>query len=78
MRGVRSPKMGPSIGVASSFLADCRSADALNWLRLGLIAQGGLPKDYCPPERVERRTIPETSLDCLAGQAQNGGGLFWS
>jgi len=78
MRGVRSAKIGQAIGVATNFLAECRSADALNWLRLGLIAHGGLPEGYCPPARVERRTLPEASLDCLAAQAENGGGLFFS
>jgi hypothetical protein len=78
MRGVRSPKVGQAIGVATKFLAECRSADPLNWLRLGLIAHGRLPEGYCPPARVERRTVPEASLDWLSASAEEGGSPFWS
>jgi hypothetical protein len=58
-------------------LAGCRSADALNWLRLGLLAHGQLPAGYCPPTQVAYRTLPETSLDLLVTEAEKGGDPFW-
>lgn len=76
LRGVGSPKIGQAIAVATRFLAECRAADPLNWLRLGLIAHGRLPEGYCPPARVERRTILETSLDLLVSSDGNAGGLL--
>jgi hypothetical protein len=78
LRGDQSPKIDQAIGVATRFLAECRSADPLNWLRLGLIAHGRLPEGYCPPARIERRTILEASLDLLVTNAGNAGGLFGS
>ena len=78
LRGDRSPQIGQSIAVATRFLAECRSADPLNWLRLGLIAHGRLPEGYCPPARIERRTILEASLDLLVSNACNAGGLLGS
>jgi hypothetical protein len=35
LHGVQAPELPRAIGVAQRFLAACRSADALNWLRLG-------------------------------------------
>jgi hypothetical protein len=78
LRGDRSPRIGQAIAVATRFLAECRSADALNWLRLGLIAHGCLPEGYCPPPRIERRTIMEASLDLLVANASNAEGLLGS
>ena len=60
------------MSVARQFLAECRSADAQNWLRLGLAAHGELPAGYCRPEGLSVRTIPETSLDLLASDAAAG------
>jgi hypothetical protein len=76
LRGDASPKVGQAVAVASRFLEECRSADALNWLRLGLLAHGRLPEAYCPPSRIERRTILETSLDLLVTFGANAGGLL--
>jgi len=67
--GVTGPKVTKAIEVAQQFLSDCRSADALNWLRLGLRVQGQLPRDFCPPTDVVRRTVPEASLDVLVTMA---------
>jgi hypothetical protein len=75
LRGDASPRMGQAVAVATQFLAECRSADALNWLRLGLLAHGRLPEGYCPPARIERRTILESALDELVSQP-NAGGLL--
>jgi hypothetical protein len=65
LRGVRAPQVERAIGVARQFLTECRSADAQNWLRLGLIAQGHLPASYCRPQDLSFRTVPEVSLDLL-------------
>jgi len=65
LRGARSPKIEESLAAARRFLGDCRSADALNWLRLGLRAHGQLPTEYCPPADIVYRTVPETSLDLV-------------
>lgn len=69
LRGVRSPKVDSALSVARRFLSDCRSADACNWLRLGLLAHGQLPVDYRPPVELVPRTLVETSLDLLATAA---------
>jgi len=69
LRGVRSPKLDSALGLAHRFLGECRSADACNWLRLGLLAHGQLPDGYCPPAGLTPRTLVETSLDLLATAA---------
>jgi len=73
LRGVTGPKVEMAVAVAQKFLGECRSADALNWLRLGLRAQDQMPHDFCPPSDVARRTIPETSLDVLVAEAVRQG-----
>jgi hypothetical protein len=75
LRGVQSPKVGKALAVAREFLAACRSADAFNWLRLGLLAHGELQAGYCRPPELPCRTIPETALDLLLS-AQNGQNFF--
>jgi hypothetical protein len=77
LRGVRAPQVDRSVAVARQFLMECRSADAQNWLRLGLIAHGGLPPGYCRPQDLSFRTIPETSLDLLMSVTSAGHNLFW-
>jgi hypothetical protein len=62
--GVKSAKVDRALTVALQFLAECRSADALNWLRLGLMAHGRMPPDY-RPAAVAYRTTPEISLELL-------------
>jgi hypothetical protein len=73
LRGLQHPKVKQGIGVALQFLSECRSADALNWLRLGLRAHGQLPVGFCPPADLARYTIPETSLDVLVSCAERQG-----
>ena len=68
LRGVQSPATERSLPVARRFLGECRSADALNWLRLGLLAHGQLPAGYCHPVAVEERTLPDTSLGLLVAE----------
>ncbi len=70
LAGTKSPEVDRALAVARQFLAECRSADALNWLRLGLMAHGQLPPDYCAPT-VTYRTIPETALGLLVAQKDN-------
>jgi len=77
LRGVASPKVDRALAVAKSFLAECHSADALNWLRLGLLAHRQLPPGYCPPAQIAYRTLPETSLDLLVSSMEKGNGPIW-
>ena len=76
LRGVDTPEVHRAVATALRFLAECRSADALNWLRLGLLAHGRMPSGYCRPSEVECRTLPETSLEILVGEVQKGRDLF--
>ncbi|MGD0496811.1 MAG: hypothetical protein ABSC23_00075 [Bryobacteraceae bacterium] len=77
LRGVKSPQIGRSIETATRFLAECRSADALNWLRMGLISHGRLPVGYCPPPALAWRTLSEVSLTLLTAEVAQGKGPFW-
>ena len=77
MRGVNAPEVAQSVAVAERFLGQCRSADACNWLRLGLLAHGRLPQDYCPPAGVTCRTLTETSLDMVVTAARSGKEMLW-
>jgi hypothetical protein len=77
LHGVRTPRVDLALRVAQRFLTDCRSADALNWLRLGLRAHGQLPPGYCTPPTVEFRTTSETSLDLVMTAAERGRDCFW-
>jgi hypothetical protein len=76
LRGVRSPQLDRAIPVAQGFLAVCRSADALNWLRLGLLAHGQLPAGFRPSTQIAYRTLPDTSLNLLVAEAQKGNQVF--
>jgi Squalene-hopene cyclase C-terminal domain len=76
IRGVRSPQTDRSIATAQRFLAECRSADALNWLRLGLLAHGQLPAGFTPPA-LAFRTLIETSMDMLVAETQQGREVLW-
>jgi len=78
LRGVRSSKVDRSLDVARGFLPACRSADALNWLRLGLMAHGRLPGGYSPPSEVRYRTCPELSLAAIVAALENGRNPVWS
>jgi hypothetical protein len=74
--GVRSSETERSLAVAQRFLGECRSADALNWLRLGLRAHGQLPAGYCHPLEVTDRTLPDMSLGLLVAEAEKGRDFF--
>jgi hypothetical protein len=77
MRGVQTPALSRSLELAQRFVSECRSADAYNWLRLGLLAHGGLPDSASEPQFV-RHTISEVSMDVLVGAASKGRNLFWN
>jgi hypothetical protein len=69
LRGVRGRQMDRALATGRGFL-DTRSADAQNWLRMGLGAHGELPDGYQPPAGVVWRTVSEIALNSLA---QHGG-----
>lgn len=77
LRGVDGPEVRRAIAAAQGFLADSHSADAINWLGLGLMAHGGMPVGYCRPAGVASRTLPETSLAMLMGEVQKGRDVLW-
>ena len=77
LRGVDAPEVRRGVDVARRFLAGSHSADAINWLALGLLAHGEMPADYCRPAGVECRTLPETSLAMLMVEARKGRDLLW-
>ena len=65
LRGVRAPQVDRAVAVARQVLGDCRSADAQNWLRLGLLAHDRLPAGDCRRQGLAFRTVPEVALDLL-------------
>jgi prenyltransferase/squalene oxidase-like repeat protein len=77
LRGVRSPQVDLALAAARRFLSECRSADAFNWLRFGLLAHHALPASYDPPTKIERRSVPETSLDLVLAAALRGQDVLW-
>ena len=77
LRGVRAPQIEASLPLAQQYLRECRSADAWNWLRLGLLAQGRLDPAALPATNLQFRTVPEIALDGLAQAALQGrDGIF--
>jgi hypothetical protein len=76
-RGVKGPKVDRAIGVARNFLAGCRSAGALNWLQLGLMAHGELPSEYRAPSGLTCRTVLEASLYSLIAVSGREQHFFW-
>ena len=77
LHGMGCDKVERSLLIAGDFLKDCRSADAANWLRLGLLAHNRLPAGYTPRADIARRTLLEESLDLLVAQVQAGRAVFW-
>jgi len=75
LRGVRSPALDRALQAGSRFLADCRSCDAQNWLRLGLMAHGSLPAGY-DPAPLPARTNRDRAVALLANQAAAGKDAF--
>jgi hypothetical protein len=77
LRGVHTEETAKGLDVARRFLDQTHSADALNWLRLGLMAHDSLPVGYCLPADVPCRTLIETSLDMLVAGSRAGRDFFW-
>lgn len=77
LRGAPAQEVGKALAIAQRFLASCRSADALNWLRLGLSAHGALPAGYRPPAEIQFRTVPELAVDALISNAGQGRNPLW-
>lgn len=78
LRGCHGRETEQSLAVALRFLEECRSADALNWLRLGLAAHGRMPAGYTPPPGIRYRTVPEVATSILADGAVAGKSVFWT
>jgi hypothetical protein len=76
LRGSNASPVEKSLVVARRFLASCRSADALNWLRLGLSAHGALPAGYAPPAEIRFRTVPEMAMGALISAGGPGRNPF--
>jgi len=76
LRGVRASQVDRGIAIAERFLAECRSADALNWLRLGLRVHGRLPATFCASSGIQFRTVPEIALNIVMTAAEQGRDLF--
>ena len=72
LHGVRARQIDVSLPLAQRYLRQCRSADAWNWLRLGLYAQGRLPADTAPASELQFRSVPEVSLDLIFQAAVQG------
>jgi len=77
LRGARGKEIDKALNVAAQFLGECRSADAMNWLRVGLLAHGRLPEGFGPPSQLVCRTLPEASLDMLVAGTRKGASYFW-
>lgn len=77
LHGMTGPKIEGSLVLAHRFLEECRSADAWNWLRLGLLAQRQLPATLPARTDLKRRTVPVIALDLLINNAiQTGQPVF--
>jgi len=77
LRGCHGSDTDQSLALALRFLVGCRSADAVNWLRLGLAAHGRLPAGYTPPPGITYRTVPEIATSIMADEAVVGKSVFW-
>jgi hypothetical protein len=77
LRGEQGRQVERSLSVAKQFLENCQSADALNWLRLGLSAHGALPAGFAAPAGISFRTVPEIALDILITASPAGRSPFW-
>ena len=72
LHGVQAPQIDLSVPLAQRYLSECHSADAYNWLRLGLLAQGRAPAEPASAANMRFRTIPEVSLDLIVQAANQG------
>lgn len=72
LHGVHARQIEVSLPLAQRYLRECRSADAWNWLRLGLLAQDRLPAGAAPASELRFRSVPEVSLDLIFQAALQG------
>lgn len=77
LRGIQAPEVRRGIAAAKALLEECRSADGVHWLRLGLAAHGELSPHYQPPSHAICRTLPDLSLQVLADAAVAGHCVLW-
>jgi hypothetical protein len=71
LRGVRAPQIDLSVAMAQRSLSGCRSADAWNWLRLGLLAHHRLPVP-APSMNLPCRTVPDLALNQIVQATVEG------
>ncbi len=69
------PEVEQGIRRAEQHLSNCRSQEAANWLRLGLLAHGRKPQ---APELAGHGRTLEIAMAALADAAQNGRNWFLS
>jgi hypothetical protein len=66
------------LDLATTFLRQSHSADALNWLRLGLLAHGRMPAGFTLHDDIAYRTVSECSINLLVGAVRDGSNLLWA
>ncbi len=74
LAGSEGDEISQGIARGEQHLAGCRSSEAANWLRLGLIAHGRRP--VAPVLNLTHGTTMEAALAALADAAQQGRNLF--
>ena len=68
------PKLDGSLSTAERQLRDCRSAEGVSWLHMGLLAHGRKAAGVAPPCVV--RNIRDEALAALAERAEQGRNVF--
>jgi hypothetical protein len=76
LHGVRARQVDVSVEAAQRFLAGTRSADAANWLRLGLMAHDALRPEVLPDPAPQPRTVVEIAVEQVVGAALRGRNVF--
>ena len=74
LAGNEGDEISQGIARGEQHLAGCRSSEAANWLRLGLMAHGRRP--VAPALKPAHGTTMEAALAALADAAQQGRNLF--
>jgi hypothetical protein len=74
LHSMRGDTPGSSLDSARRHFDSCQSLEALNWLRLGLLAQGMRPPDRPSPKG--HGSVPEIAISLLASAAANGRNVF--
>jgi hypothetical protein len=75
LRDTASPVKNDGLNAAERFLADCRSAEGVAWLTLGLQANGRT-SGLIALRKVQARTVCDLALLALADRAQAGTEVF--